>query len=119
MKKQNFRSDIGFGVFDTDYSFSDINYTIEDIDYTTEDIWFNTAYKGYGMLAAPEAVSLQLACRTGPRPSGFPPILRAPFTILPSFPYLFGFFIFTQSVLGRAGSGKTGNSPYSTPIFTI
>lgn len=70
MKKQNFRSDIVFSVFDTDYSFRDINYTTEDIDYTTEDIGFITAYKGYGMLAAPEAVSLQLAWRTGPNPSG-------------------------------------------------
>lgn len=58
MKKTNFRSDIGFSVFDIDYSFHDINYTIEDIDYTTDDIHFITAYKGYGMLAAPEAVAL-------------------------------------------------------------
>ena len=100
--KPNFRSDIGFGAFDIDYSLRDINYTTEDIDYTTEDINFITAYKGHGMLAAPEAVSLQLAWRTGPNPSGTRLYFAHPFTILPSFPYLFGFFIF-YSVSIRPG----------------
>lgn len=50
-----------------------------------------------------------LACRPGPYAQWVPASTsHYPSSILPSFPYLFGFFIFTQSVLGRAGSCKTG-----------
>lgn len=61
------------------------------------------------MLAAPEAVSIQFSLSYRPTPQWVPAYTsHYPSSILPSFPYLFGFFIFTQSALGRAGSCKKG-----------
>lgn len=76
------------------------------------------------MVAPPESVSLQLACRTGPNPSGTRLYFAHPSIILGSFSSLFGYFIFTQTVLGRAGSCKTGFFPLQHPylyyiIFSI
>lgn len=120
MKSPNFRSDIGFVVDDINYAYDDINYTMHDINYNMHDIGFGIAYKGHGMVAPPEAVSIQFSLSYRPvRPVGPAYTSHETSSILPSFPSLFGYFIFTQSVLGRAGSCKTAKSPYSTPIFTI
>jgi hypothetical protein len=93
---------------------------MQDINYDMHDICFGIAYKGLGMVAPPESVSLQLSLSYRPeRPVGPAYTSRTPSIILDSFPSLFGYFIFTQSVLGRAGSCKTGFCPYRTPIFTL
>ena len=114
---QNFCSDIGFVVNDINYVYDDIDYTWYDINYDMHDIGFGIAYKGHGIVAQPEAVSIQLSLAYRPeRPVGPAYTSRTPSSILPSFPSLFGYFIFTQSVLGRAGSCKTG-FPLAAPII--
>lgn len=119
-KYPNFRSDIRFVVDDIDYIYDDIHYTWYDIDYDMHDIDFGIAYKGLEMVAPPEAVSIQFSLSYRPeRPVGPAYTSHYPSSILPSFPSLFGYFIFTQSVLGRAGSCKTGFYPYNDVIIYI
>ena len=60
-----------------------------------------------------------LVCRPGPYAQWVPASTsHETSSILPSFPSLFGYFIFTQSVLGRAGSCKTV-FPLAAPVTRL
>ena len=97
-KYPNFRSDIGFVVDDIDYVYDDIDYTWYDINYDMHDINFGIAYKGHGMAAPPEAVSIQLSLAYRPEPQWDPPILRAP---LPLSSLLFQVFLDISFLLSQ------------------
>jgi hypothetical protein len=89
-KYPNFHSDISFVVADINYDYDDIGYAMQDISYDMQDICFGIAYKGLGMVAPPESVSLQLSLSYRPeRPVGPAYTSRTPSIILDSFPSLF------------------------------